>query len=67
METERLLWDRLKPLAATMLVVTHRREALRRAGQVIVLKDGKVEAAGRLDELLETCAEMKQLWTGELT
>jgi ATP-binding cassette subfamily B protein len=66
-ETEKLLWTRLKSLAVTLLVVTHRREALQRADRVIVLKDGHVEAAGKLDELLETCREMKELWVGELS
>jgi ATP-binding cassette subfamily B protein len=64
-ETEQLLWNRMRSLAATLLVVTHRREALKRADQVIVLKAGQVEAAGKLDELLETCGEMQELWAAE--
>lgn len=63
-ETERHLWARLKPLGATLLVVTHRREVLQQADTVIVLKEGRVEAAGKLAELLETCQEMRQLWAG---
>jgi ATP-binding cassette subfamily B protein len=70
-ETERTLWERLFDRsradgAATCLVVSHRRPALRRADQIIVLKDGRMEAMGKLDDLLETCQEMQRLWAGDL-
>ncbi|MFN8486798.1 MAG: ABC transporter ATP-binding protein [Caldilineaceae bacterium] len=66
-ETERLLWTRLFAQAEipTCLVVSHRRTALRRADQIIVLKDGQIEDQGALEELLSRCAEMRRLWTGE--
>ena len=70
-ETERRMWDRLDHRRAasadslTCLVISHRKAVLRRADQILVMKDGHVEALGRLDELLQSCDEMRLLWHGE--
>lgn len=71
--TEKVLWERLfdspqqAALRPTCLVVSHRQTILARAGQNLVLKNGRLEASGTLPELLFNCEEMRQLWSDQLS
>lgn len=62
-ETENMLWSRLfEETQTTCLVVSNRRTALKQADQIIVMKDGKVYAKGKLHELLNSCDELQAIW-----
>jgi ATP-binding cassette subfamily B protein len=65
-QTEQLLWERIARERRTLLVVSHRRAALERADQIIVLDRGRVVGRGGLAELLQDCPEMQRLWSEEL-
>jgi len=66
-ETEQALWQGVsermeRGRGATCLVVSHRRAALQRADQIILLEDGQVAARGRLETLLAENETMRAIW-----
>ncbi|MEM9955416.1 MAG: ABC transporter ATP-binding protein [Chloroflexota bacterium] len=64
--TEQKLWTRIfqqnDDWQPSCLVISHRRAILQRADHIIVLKDGRVNAEGQLDDLLKTNAEIQHIW-----
>ncbi|MGI8517858.1 MAG: ABC transporter ATP-binding protein [Acidimicrobiia bacterium] len=67
LHTETELWRRLfEQREATCLVVSHRRAALERADQIVLLDQGLLIGKGTLEELLAMSPLMRDLWaTGE--
>ena len=66
-ETEKELWKRLFEFQkdATCLEVSHRKPALQRADQIILLKEGRIDGVGKLEDLLQGNSEMQKLWHGD--
>ncbi len=66
--TEKVLLDRLEEKrrsnqALTMIVVSHRIAAVKNSDCILVLNNGRLEAKGRHDELLQTSPTYKTLCT----
>ena len=64
--TETELWRRLlNKRDVTCLVVSHRRAALSRADQILLMDGGRVVDRGALPDLLERSELMRSLWADE--
>lgn len=62
-KTENEIWQRfLDDKKRTCVAVSHRKATLKKADKIIVLKDGKVDSIGSLDQLLNDSKEMQDLW-----
>ncbi|MFY3792476.1 ABC transporter ATP-binding protein [Ureibacillus sp. MALMAid1270] len=60
-KTEAALWDALEDENATMLVVTQKVRTAKTMDKILLLHDGKVEAYGSHDELLQVSERYRQI------
>jgi ATP-binding cassette subfamily B protein len=47
----------------TCIAVSNKKSVFQHADNIIVMKDGRIEAQGKLDELLQYCDEFQRIWT----
>lgn len=50
----------------TLLVIAHRLSTIRQADNIVVLKDGCIEAQGKQEELLSSCLLYRQMWEAHI-
>ena len=50
----------------TLLVIAHRLSTIRNADNIVVLKEGKIIAQGKQEELLATCPLYRQMWKAHI-
>ena len=50
----------------TLLVIAHRLSTIKNADNIVVLKDGSIEAQGTQEELLENCSLYRNMWEAHI-
>ncbi len=50
----------------TLLVIAHRLSTIKNADNIVVLKDGNIEAQGTQEELLEKCLLYRNMWEAHI-
>ena len=65
-ETDTLMWERImKRKNGAYVVVSNQKHILEKADQVILLKEGKLEAVGSYEQLIKSHEEMRLIVEGE--
>ncbi|WP_010099273.1 ABC transporter ATP-binding protein [Ornithinibacillus scapharcae] len=63
---EKLFNELLEKNKFTCVVSSYRPFVLQKADQIVVMKDGRIEAVGKIDQLLEISPTMRKLWEKEV-
>ena len=50
----------------TLLVIAHRLSTIKDADNIVVLSDGSIEAAGKQDELMQSCPLYNRMWQAHI-
>ena len=50
----------------TVLVIAHRLSTIKDADQIVVVKDGQIEAVGKHEELRESCPLYEAMWRAHI-
>ena len=50
----------------TLLVIAHRLSTIKEADNIVVLSDGRIEASGKQDELMEKCPLYNRMWQAHI-
>ena len=50
----------------TVIVIAHRLSTIKDADQIVVVKDGRIEAAGRHEELRKSCPLYESMWQAHI-
>ena len=50
----------------TVIVIAHRLSTIKDADKIVVVKDGKIEAAGKHEELRKTCPIYESMWQAHI-
>lgn len=50
----------------TLLVIAHRLSTIRNADNIVMLKDGRIEAQGTQDEMLNSCPLYRSMWQAHI-